>query len=72
MEEAYGYNQLRINYIKDHAKTIYEQCVQLENTWHNRNNFSVDDKTLKNYFENQQKQIEENMRYLKSYLEPND
>lgn len=72
MEQAYGYTQMRINYIKDHAKTIYEQTIQLENTWHNRKNFSADDETIKKYFENQRKQIEDNIKYLNSYLEPRD
>lgn len=72
MEQAYGYTQMQINYIKDHAKTIYEQAVQLENTWHNRKNFSTEDETINKYFENQRKQIEENIKYLNSYLEPRE
>ncbi|OJG27975.1 hypothetical protein RU98_GL002184 [Enterococcus caccae] len=46
--------------------------MQLENTWHNRNNFNTDDETINKYFENQRKQIEENIKYLNSYLEPRD
>lgn len=72
MEKAYGYTQMRINYIKSHAMTIFEQTVQLENTWHNRNNFNADNEDLERYFENQRKQIEENIKYLNSYLKPRE
>lgn len=72
MEKAYGYTQMRINYIKDHAKEIYEQAVQLENTWQNRHNFSADNEVLDRYFKNKRKQIEDNVDYLGKYLESLD
>ncbi|WP_107367727.1 hypothetical protein, partial [Shigella sp. SHS-8] len=41
MEKAFGYSQMRFNYITDNANNIAERAVQMEMAWINRDKFKA-------------------------------
>lgn len=69
MEKAFGYSQMRFNYITDYAIDIAERAVQMEMVWVNRDNFKagVD---VEEWLKSQAEDLEISMRGLSNYLKP--
>ncbi|MDT2794277.1 hypothetical protein P7H53_06005 [Enterococcus thailandicus] len=69
MEKAFGYSQMRFNYITDYANDIAERAVQMEMVWVNRDNFKagVD---VEEWLKSQVEDLEISMRGLSNYLKP--
>ncbi|MFS0952441.1 hypothetical protein ACFC3A_12555 [Enterococcus thailandicus] len=69
MEKAFGYSQMRFNYITDYANDIAERAVQIEMVWVNRDNFKagVD---VEEWLKSQVEDLEISMRGLSNYLKP--
>ncbi|WP_270660707.1 hypothetical protein [Enterococcus thailandicus] len=69
MEKAFGYSQMRFNYITDYANDIAERAVQMEMVWVNRDNFKagVD---VEEWLKSQAEDLEISMRGLSNYLKP--
>lgn len=67
MEKAFGYSQMRFNYITDYANDIAERAVQMEMVWVNRDNFKagVD---VEEWLKSQAEDLEISMRGLSNYL----
>ena len=71
MERAFGYSQMRFNYITDYANSIVESAVQMEMAWQNRKNFR-DDVDLEEWLKGQAEDIERKVSELSTYLRPLD
>lgn len=69
MERAFGYSQMRFNYITDYANNIAESAVQMEWAWQNRKNFK-EDIDIEQWLIRQAESIEQAMKELSTYLEP--
>ncbi|MFW8618654.1 hypothetical protein ACOJB1_12485 [Enterococcus innesii] len=69
MERAFGYSQMRFNYITDYANSIAESAVQMEMAWQNRKNFK-EDIDIEQWLIRQAESIEQAMKELSTYLEP--
>lgn len=69
-EFPFGYSQMKFNYIKDHAKHVYEATVAMETMWHNREVLNEDD--LTKWLDWKRSDIEKTIEYLKGYLEPKE
>ncbi|WP_394898651.1 hypothetical protein [Enterococcus gallinarum] len=69
MEKAFGYSQMKFNYITDYANDIAERSVQLEMAWSNRDNFKSEI-DLQEWMKNQVETLEMSMRGLSKYLKP--
>ncbi|MFW8620873.1 hypothetical protein [Enterococcus thailandicus] len=69
MEKAFGYSQMRFNYITDYANDIAERAVQMEMVWVNRDNFKsgID---VEEWLKSQAEDLEISMRGLSNYLKP--
>lgn len=67
MEKAFGYSQMKFNYITDYANDIAERSVQLEMAWSNRDNFKSEI-DLQEWMKNQVETLEMSMRGLSKYL----
>ncbi|SFE47944.1 hypothetical protein SAMN04487887_11384 [Enterococcus casseliflavus] len=71
MERAFGYSQMRFNYITDYANSIAESAVQMEMVWQNRKNFR-NDVDLEEWLKGQAEDIERKVSELSTYLRPLD
>lgn len=71
MEKAFGYSQMKFNYITDYANSIAESAVQMEMAWQNRKNFR-DDVDLEEWLKGQVGEIERKLSELSSYIKPLD
>ncbi|MGM8141228.1 hypothetical protein [Enterococcus italicus] len=71
MERAFGYSQMRFNYIIDYANSIAVSAVQMEAVWQNRKNFR-DDIDLEKWLKGQAEDIERKVSELSTYLRPLD
>lgn len=69
MEKAFGYSQMRFNYITDYANDIAERAVQMEMVWVNRDNFKAG-VNVEEWLKNQAEDLEISMRELSNYLKP--
>lgn len=69
MEKAFGYSQMKFNYITDYANDIAERSVQLEMAWSNRDNFKSEI-DVQEWMKNQVEALEMSMRELSKYLKP--
>lgn len=71
MEKAFGYSQMKFNYITDCANNIAESAVRMEMAWQNRKHFkNVID--LDVWLQEQVSDIERKLSELSSYIEPLD
>lgn len=69
MEKAFGYSQMKFNYITDYANSIAESAVQMEMAWQNRENFK-EDIDIEQWLIRQKESIDQAMKELSVYLEP--
>ncbi|MGG5325484.1 hypothetical protein IGJ83_002679 [Enterococcus pernyi] len=69
MEKAFGYSQMKFNYITDYANSIAESAVQMEMAWQNRKNFK-EDIDIEQWLIRQAESIDQAMKELSVYLEP--
>ncbi|MGM0189670.1 hypothetical protein [Enterococcus sp. AZ147] len=69
MEKAFGYSQMKFNYITDYANSIAESAVQMEMAWQNRENFK-EDIDIEQWLIRQTENIDQAMKELSVYLEP--
>lgn len=69
MEKAFGYSQMKFNYITDYANSIAESAVQMEMAWQNRENFK-EDIDIGQWLIRQTESIDQAMKELSVYLEP--
>lgn len=69
MEKAFGYSQMKFNYITDYANSIAESAVQMEMAWQNRENFK-EDIDIELWLIRQVESIDQAMKELSVYLEP--
>ncbi|MBE6172331.1 hypothetical protein [Enterococcus sp. DIV1304_2] len=69
MEKAFGYSQMKFNYITDYVNSIAESAVQMEMAWQNRKNFK-EDIDIEQWLIRQAESIDQAMKELSVYLEP--
>ncbi|MBK0036699.1 MULTISPECIES: hypothetical protein [unclassified Enterococcus] len=69
MKKAFGYSQMKFNYITDYANDIAERSVQLEMAWSNRDNFKSEI-DVQEWMKNQVEALEMSMRELSKHLKP--
>lgn len=71
MENALGYTQMRLNYIRDYAKAVNDQAVRMEMAWGNRDNFA-DAIDVEAWIVGQKEELEGTIESLLAYLQPLD
>lgn len=66
-----GYSQMKMNYINDVARTILRMTTEMEFAWRIQNDFK-DNVDMEKFLEGSRKEIEQQIEYLKGYLQPLD
>lgn len=67
--EKHGYNQMKMNYINDVARTILQMTTEMEFAWRIQNDFK-DNVDMEKFLEGSRKEIEQQIEYLQGYLKP--
>lgn len=69
--EKQGYSQMRMNYINDVSRTILRMTTEMEFAWRVQSDFK-DGADMEKFLEGSRKEIEQQIEYLKGYLQPLD